>query len=172
MVSKEQLLKKTKRIFLIEYIAIGVVAFTLGFLKMFEIIGNNPTRLLVYNIVTTVGAAYIFFDLARCIFIKAKREKTCFIDKILTLIVGLYLLVFDILCYINRDIDLTYVKYSISSVLLYAGAISLFMGIYHHFNPNAQLLEVVDEEYEELLEEEAKEKQKALEEKKEESGEN
>ena len=172
MLSKEQLLKKTKRIFLIEYIAIAALAFTLGFLKMFGIIGNNPTRLLVYNIVTTVGATYILFDLARCIFIKTKREKTCFIDKILTLIVGLYLLVFDILCYINRNIDLTYVKYSISSVLLYAGAISLFMGIYHYFKPNAQLLEVVDEEYEEMLEEEAKEKEKAEMEKKEESGEN
>ena len=160
MADKELILKKTKRIFLIEYLLISVVAFTLGFLKMFGIIGNSATRLLVYNILTTVGFAYILFDLSLCLFKKEKRAKTCFIDRILTLIVGLYLIVFDIMCYINRNIDLVFVKYSIASVLLYAGCISMFMGIYHHFKPTAQLYEVVEEEYQETLEEEAKEKEK------------
>ena len=158
---KEKLLKKTKMIFLLEYIAIAVILILVGFLRLFEVIKFSEQRLLVYNILTLIGFAYITFDLIWYIASKKKRERSDLIDKLLPIPLAIFLLVFDILVLAKIITDPSIIKYCISAVLLYAGAYSLSMGIYHHFKPSKMLLLAVEEEYQgkqkELLESEAKE---------------
>ncbi len=171
MIDKEKLLKKTKLIFTVEYLLIAAVVIVIGFLRMFDIMEYSEKRLLIYNIITLVGVAYLIFDLIFNTVKKERREKICWVDKILTGIAGLYLLVFDILVLSKVLTDLSAIKYSVASVLLYAGAVSTFLGIYHYKYPSKQVLEVVEEEYnqklQELEEEKKKEEEKASKEDKE-----
>ena len=169
MIDKEKLLKKTKLIFLVEFLVIAVVLYVVGFLRMFDVITFSANRLLAYNIITLIGFAYIYFDFFYSLLKKSKRAKTCFLDKALSMIVATYLVVFDILVLAKINTDMTFIKYSISAVLLYAASISLFMGIYHHFKPTQQVLDVVEEQYQAYLQ--AEQEEKAKEENKEEPNE-
>ena len=160
---KEKIFKKNKTIFLLEYLVIAVVLLLVGFLRLFDVIPYSDKRLLVYNIVTLIGVAYVFFDTTWYIVSKKKRERSDLIDKIFPLIAAIYLLVFDILVLAKINTELNFIKYSISIVLLCAGAVSLFLGIYHHYKPSKMLLEVVEEEYQEKLKEQEEENNKTSE---------
>lgn len=151
--------KKMKLIYCGELLVIALVAITMGVLKMLKIIGQNQTRLLIYNIVTLVGAAYILFELGWWCFSKKKRAKNSLLEKLLPLPASLYLIFFDITCFVQgSSLNEMFLRLSISCVLLYAGAISLFMAILRFFKPNKQLINMIEEaEKEELAEKEEQE---------------
>ena len=151
MNDKEKLLKKTKLIFLAEFLIISVILFVVGFLRIFNVIDYSETRLLVYNIITLIGATYIYFDFFFNLLSKKRREKACFLDKGLSMIAATYLFIFDIMVLAKFLTNMEIVKYSVGAVILYAAATSLFLGIYHYFKPTKQTLEVVEEEYESRL---------------------
>lgn len=157
MDNNEKTVKKVKLIFLLEYIAISVILFTVGFLRLFGVIPNDEKRLLVYNILTLVGVAYIAFDSIWFAISKKKRERSDLIDKIFPIPLAIFLLVFDILVLAKINATEEFVKYSISSVLIYAGAFSLFLGIYHHFKPSKLVLQAIEEEVMKAEEEKANE---------------
>ena len=161
MNDKEKILKKTKLIFLIEYIVIALILGVVGFLRLFDVIPYNDKRLLAYNIITLIGVAYIIFETIWYIVSKKKRERSDLIDKILPIPLALFLLVFDILVLAKVLADINIIKYCIAGVLLYGTAFALFLGIYHHIKPSKMVLEAVEEEYlekqKELAEQHAKE---------------
>ena len=169
MADKNKILKRTKLIFLVEFLVISAVLFVIGFLRLFGVIPFSANRLLAYNIITLIGGAYVYFDFFFSLLKKSRRAKTCFLDKILSLIIATYLLVFDILVLSKVVVDQDFIKYFVSAVLLYAACMSLFMGIYHHFKPTQQVLDAVEEQYQAYLqaEREEQEKQKQSEESKE-----
>ena len=144
---KEKLINKTRKIFLIEYLAIAAILLVIGFLKLFNVIPYNEQRVLVYNIITLIGTAWIFFDLGWFIVSKKKRERNDLIDKIFPFIAAIFLLVFDILVLAKIRYDADFIKYSISSVLIYAGIVSLAMGIYRYFKPSKMIMLAIEEEY-------------------------
>ena len=160
MNDKEKLLKKTKLIFFVEYIAIAVVLIVIGLLRIFDIIPYNPQRLLAYNIITLVGVAYVFFDFTWFLVSKKKRAKSDLIDKIFPVPLAIFLLVFDIMVLAKQIEDINFIKYCIAGVLMYGAAIALFLGIYHFINPSKMLLAAVEEEYAEKLQEADEEKAK------------
>ena len=98
----------------------------IGFLRLFDVIPYSDKRLLIYNIITLLGVAYVLFDTTWYLVSKKKRAKSDLIDKIFPIIAAIYLLVFDILVLTKINTELNFIKYSISAVLLYAGAVSLF----------------------------------------------
>ena len=157
---KEQLLKKTKLIFFIEYLAIAAILLTVALLRIFEVIPYNEKRLLAYNILTLIGAAYIFFDFTWFLVSKKKRAKTDLIDKIFPVPLGLFLVTFDIMVLTKAVSDVNFIKYCIAGVLLYATAMCIFLGIYHSKYPSKMVVAAVEEEYQKMLEEEAKENAK------------
>ena len=158
MASKEKILKKLKTITFIEYLTISVVIYTLGILKFLEIIKTNYTRLLIYNIVTTLFAVYLFVEFFWYIFSKKKREKNDAIDKILPIPGASYMLVFDTICYINgKDINYPFVRYSVGAIMLFMATGSLILAIYHFIKPGKMIMEAVEEEYEKKLAEETAE---------------
>ena len=166
MVDKEKLYKKYQRIFLIEYIAIFAILVLVGFLRLFDIMAYSETRLLVYNIITLIGVAYIIFDLIWNLR-PAKRKDFSPVDKIPPLFLAAFLLTFDILVLSKTVTDPKFVKYSVVAVLFTAGIYSLCMGIYHYKHPQKMFVEAVEEAYQEALKEEEEEAKKAEENKEE-----
>lgn len=167
MVDKEKLYKKYQKIFFVEYIVIAAILFLVGFLRLFNVMEYSETRLLVYNIITLIGAAYIFFDLYWNLRPK-KRKDFSLVDKIPPLCIAIFLLVFDILVLSKSVSDPNFIKYSVVAVLFSAGAYAVFMGIYHYNKPQKMVLEAIEEAYQEALKEEAEEEAKKAEESKEE----
>ena len=158
MVDKEKLFKKYRLIFFIEYIAFAVILLLIGFLRMFDIIEYSEKRLMAYNIITLIGVAYIIFDLCWNLR-KSKRADFSLIDKLPPVFLGAFLLTFDILVLSKVVTDLSFIKYCISGVLLYAGCYAAILGIYHFYKPQKAVLEAVEEAYQaklQELEEEAK----------------
>lgn len=151
MKEKMSIEKKTKLIYSGELILIALVAFTIGLLKILGVIDTKPTRLLVYNIITLAGGAFFIITGIRVIISKRARAKTSLLDKLLAMPVSLYLIAFDIICFVKGDaIDYDFVKYSIAIVLFYVAAIYIFEGIYHYHHLTPQLIEAIKEEEEEL----------------------
>ena len=159
MADKEKIYKKYQKVFLIEYIAISAVLLLVGFLRMFDVMKYSETRLLVYNIITLIGVAYIIFDLCWNLR-KSKRKDFSPVDKIPPLFLAAFLLTFDILVLSKTVTDLDFIKYSICGVLFSAGIYSLVIGIYHYFKPQKMFLEAVEEAYQAALLEEQEEAQK------------
>lgn len=138
--------KKVKLIYSGELLLISVVFLVIGILKLTNVLGTNPTRLFIYNIITTVGFVYIVGDFIWTMISKKKRQKSCLIDKFLVLPVGLYLIVFDIICFVEgENINTDFVKYSVGIVLLYLAVVYIFQGIYHYHKLTPQLLEAIEE---------------------------
>lgn len=162
MNDKEKLLKKTKIIFFIEYLAIAAVLLVIGLLRIFDIIPYNPQRLLAYNIITLVGVAYVFFDFTWFLASKKRRLKSDLIDKILPVPLAIFLLVFDIMVLAKQITDLNFIKYCIAGVLMYGASIAIFLGIYHFIKPSKMLIAAVEEEYVEKLKESEEEKAKEI----------
>lgn len=152
MPDKEKLFKKYKRIFFIEYLVIASVLMLIGFLRMFDVIKYSENRLLVYNIITLIGVAYIIFDLYWNLR-PSKRADFSLVDKLPPLFIAIFLLVFDILVLSKTYTEQNFIKYSISLVLITAGCYSLFLGIYHFYKPQKMVLEAVEEAYQEALKE-------------------
>ena len=170
MKNKMPIEKKVKLIYSGELILIALVVLVIGILKLVDIIPTNPTRLLVYNIITIIGGAVLLGDFCWAIFSKKRRPKVSLLDKCLALPAALYLIAFDIVCFIQgASINDRFVVYSIGLVLVYIGAIYIFQGIYHYFHLTPQLLEAIKEEEERELEESKVEEETAPEEPKEES---
>ena len=139
--------KKIKLFYSGELLFIGLVVLVFGILKMTNVMQTKETRLLVYNIITTIGVAWIFVDLIWSLVSAKRRAKSCFLDKFLMLPAALYILFFDICCYgkifIYTD---AIVRFSVGGILLYLAAIEIFMAIYHWFKPVPQILEAIEEE--------------------------
>ena len=152
MPDKEKLFKKYKLIFFIEYLAIFAILALVGFLRLFNVMEYSETRLLIYNIITLIGVAYIIFDLYWNLRPK-KRKDFSPVDKIPPLFIATFLLVFDILVLSKTVTDPNFIKYSVCAVLFTAGLYSLFMGIYHYKKPQKMLYEAVEEAYQEALKE-------------------
>ena len=160
MVEKEKILKKTRIIFLVEYLVVSSVILTLGILKLTGVIDYNPKRLLAYNIITLIGGALVVADFLWAILSKKRRQKVSLMDKFIVLPVGLYLIMFNIFCLSPYPVSIAYTKYSIGTTLTTVGLTQLFIGIYHFFKPSKQILEAVDQEYEAKLKEQEEESKK------------
>ena len=151
--------EKTKLAFSIEYIVIALIALVIGVLKLIGVIPTKPVRLLVYNIISMAGAVYMIADMIWYACSEKKRKRTAIIDKVLASPAFLYLMGFDIYCFIyyGRADDML-VRYSIGIVLIYVAVIYIFLGIYHYKHPSPQIVQAIkDIEEAKRLEQEEKE---------------
>ena len=137
--------KKIKLIYSIELIAIAIIALVIAILRIIGLMTPNSTRLLVYNIVTTVGGLWIITDLIWCLLSPKRKAKNCLLDKFIILPLGLFLLGFDIYCFIVREVPEALVIYGVSGALIYLAVVYIFLGIYHYFKPVPQILEAINE---------------------------
>lgn len=154
--------QKVKLFYSGELIVIAIVVIVIGILKLVGVIETKPVRLLIYNIITTLGAIWFIFDIIWALRSEKRRKKVSLLDKALTIPASLYLLFFDIYCYIykiqNLEPNDTFVKISVGIILLYIGVIYIFQGIYHYSHPIPSLIEAIEEAQKAEEEERQKEK--------------
>ena len=149
MKQKMDVEKKVKLIYSGELILISLILLVIGVLKLIGIIETKPTRLLIYNIITILGAVWFVIDLIWTIKSPKRRKMSSLLDKILVMPASAYLLFFDIWCIIHRiqnvEVNDLLVKISVGSVLLYVGVLYIFLGIYHYKYPLPSLVEAIEE---------------------------
>lgn len=137
--------KKIKLIYSIELIAIAIVALVIAVLRIAGVMKPNATRLLIYNIITIIGGIWLVTDLVWCLLSPRRKAKNCLLDKFLLLPLGLFLLGFDIFCFVTKDTPELFVIYGISGALIYLAVVYIFLGIYHYYKPMPQILEAIEE---------------------------
>lgn len=148
MKKKMSIEKKSKLLYSGELLIIAILFITLAILRCVGVIGYNATRITIFNWITIVGGAWLITDFVWLLVSKKRRAKNCVLDKILALPSGIYLIVFDILCFSKYTEDEAFFIFGIAIVFFYFGANYLFQSIYHWFYPIPSLLEAIKEEEE------------------------
>jgi len=156
MKTKMPLDKKVRIIFLAEFCGIGLVFLILGILRLTGVMQYNETRRIVFNWITIFGGTWGIVDFVWVLVSKKRRKKNCVLDKVLNLIVGIYILIFDIFCFTNTITEPTMFNLLIGIAFIYMFLSLSFQGIYHYFKPTPMIKEAIEEELKEQ-EEKAKE---------------
>ena len=138
-------LKKYLLIYSLELIIIAFVLLVLGILKITNILTSHKTRMLIFNIITLVGGIWIIFDFFWTAISKRRRRSHCLLDKILNLPIPLFLIPFDIYCFINPLEERTF-SLIVGCVFLYVFVNYTFQGIYHYFKPLPYLVKAFEDE--------------------------
>lgn len=159
MKKKMDALTKAKLIYSGELLVFAVVFLVIAILKITGVIGGNSTRSTIFNWVTIFGGSWIIVDFIWAIVDKKRQKRIALIDKIIHLPAGLYLVSFDIYCFISKPAgDSPIYRYGVSIVLFCLFMCYTFESIYHFFYPIPGLLDAI-EEVEVPEEEEKKEKE-------------
>lgn len=145
--------KKTKLIFLGEYILISLVFLVLIILKLTDVLkSDNFIKSTIFNIVTLLGGIWLISDFIWATFSKKRRPKISYLDKCLHLPIGIYLIIFDIISLINWNASnyigvssYNWFKYGIVIVFIYIVIDYSFEGIYHYFYPIPEMLKMAEE---------------------------
>ena len=131
---------KAKLIYSGELMLFALVFITLAILKVVGVIKYNEIRATIFNWVTIFGGSWIIADFIWAVVDKKRQKRIALIDKIIHAPAGVYLITFDLYCFIVQP-DETVYKYGIPIVLAYLGLCYIFEGIYHFKYPIPGLIE-------------------------------
>ena len=144
MKKKMDFATKAKLIYSGELILFAIVFITLAILKITGVIKYNELRAAIFNWVTIFGGSWIIADLIWAICDKKRQKRIALIDKIIHAPIGLYLIAFDLYCFISHP-DETVYRFGIPIALGYLGLCYIFEGIYHFKYPVPGLFEEEEE---------------------------
>ena len=130
----------------VEYAIFVALFATLGILFLLEVIRVAEWKRYVFTYVTLAGAIWIITDFFLTTFSKARRAKSCLLDKILMLPVGLVLLGFDVYAITQGCAETLPYRYFIGGNFCYIAAVYLFETIYHWFKPIPMVIEAALED--------------------------
>ena len=147
-----------------EFLLFAVIFLVLGILKATYIIPYNEKRRIIFNYITLAGGAWGVVDFFWTLLSKKKREKNCMLDKVFTLILGIYIITVDIIALCMPNLSQDFYVQTFAAAVIYGGLMFVYMGIYHYFKPLPSFLEEIkkleEEAAQEEAEKEAKEKEK------------
>ena len=154
MKKKLDIVTKAKLIYSGELMLFFILFLVLGILRMTGVITPNDTRKNIFNWVTIFGGSWLIIDCLWAFFSKKRRPKVALIDKLLHAPAGIYLVSFDIYCFVTHPEATSDVyRIGVPVVLFYLCSCYIFESIYHFFKPIPGLLEI---EAAEKAEQEAK----------------
>ena len=166
--------KKTKLIYSGELIFFSIVFAVIATLELTRVLHLRDWVLIAFNWITIFGGLWMIVDFFWVMFSKKRRPKNSLLDKSLLVPLGIFLIVFDIICFTKQiqkvEIKYDFRLYMMTSAFIYIAVIYLFQGIYHYFKPIPAIIEAIkeaDEEDRKKLEEETQEETQPVEEKKE-----
>ena len=136
--------KKTKLIYSGELIAIAVVAFVIGLLKLLSIIPTNSGLHLAFHIITLIGSVWVITDFFWTLFNKKRRAKNSLMDKIMALPLAIYMISFDIAGLVVVRTE-SYYQIGVPMALFYLSCVYVFQGIYHYYHPIPLIEEAIEE---------------------------
>lgn len=149
---------KVKLIYSGELMIFAIVFLVLGVLKLLGIMGYDEGRRVFFNYLTSVGGIWLVVDIIWALASPKRRAKVCLLDKFLNVPLGIYLLVFNIICFTQPKKPDEFYVVMMCFAFFYIACDYLFQSIYHWFNPLPQLMETIQEveEEDEQTEEENK----------------
>ena len=151
---KLDMLTKAKLIYSGELMIFAIVFLVFAILRITGVMAGNATRSAIFNWVTIFGGSWLIIDCLWALFSKKRRPKVALIDKLLHAPAGIYLVSFDIYCFVTHPEATSDVyRYGVPVVLFYLCSCYIFESIYHFFKPIPGLLEI---EAAEKAEQEAK----------------
>ena len=131
---------KVKLIYSGELLLFAVLFLVFGILKFTKVMGYNPTRTLIFNIITLAGAAWGITDFIWAISSKKRQQRISLLDKVLLLPLVLFMITYDVICLTTKQADEFYL-YMLGSAFLYVAVIYTFEAIYHYHHPIPGLFE-------------------------------
>lgn len=137
--------KKYKLIYSGELVLIAILFLVIGILRITNIMTPSETRLTIFNWVTIFGGSWVVIDFFWSHISKRRRKKECLLDKWLNFPVGVYLIVFDIMCFSNTISDVSIKTTMVCCAFFYIAAIYMFQGIYHYYKPTPIILKGIEE---------------------------
>ena len=147
---QKKLIKKYNRVYVIELFVIAAVVVVLGTLKITGVINTSQTSRRIFNIITIIGSTFIVLDFIWLCFSKAKQKRNCWLDKISVLPISIALITYDIICFINWDVEtLSYSNLFVAIVLYYVAAVYTIQALYHLKKPHPSMVTAAMEEYRE-----------------------
>ena len=126
---------KYKLIYSGELALFAVVFLVFAILKFTKVMGYNETRRIVFNWITIFGAAWGIADFIWAICSKKRQQRISMIDKILVLPLVLFMITFDLICFIGKPANVDFYIYMIASAFTYVAVIYGFEAVYHFYHP-------------------------------------
>ena len=140
----EKEIKKVKLIYSGELLIFAIIFIVLGFLDFLAVIKLSSRFQLIFKIVTLVGATFITGDFIWILLSPKRKAKNSLLDKIMLLLLAVYLYVFDILGFVLEP-GYGYYQVGVSIAFIYFGCAYLFQAIYHYYHPIPSVIEMIEE---------------------------
>lgn len=147
--------KKYKLIYSGELLLIAIVFLVLGILKLTGVMASKQPRIAIFNWITMFGGLWIITDFFWTLLSKKRRKKNCLLDKILNLLIALYVIPIDFIYLINYP-GAELFSILVGAMFLYVFVNYTFQAIYHYFKPLPSLLIAYNEDKKQKEEELAK----------------
>ena len=153
--------KKVKLIYSGELLFFAIVFAVIATLEITRVLHLKEWVLITFNWLTIFGGAWMIVDFFWVFFSKKRRAKNSLLDKALLVPLGIFLIVFDIICFakwgFKTDSSYDFRLYMMTGAFYYVTAIYLFQAIYHYFYPVPMMLEAIKEEEEKQVQEQNQE---------------
>lgn len=146
MEKKMDELKKAKLIYTIELGIFAVAFLVVAILQFVKVIKLGENHLHIINWISIFAAPLGILDFIWFLSSPVRRKKNSFLDKVLILPLAIYIIVFDIICFINYEpapVDLAQIM--IPCALTYVTLVYTVEAIYHWFKPVPLLYEALEE---------------------------
>ncbi len=128
--------KKAIIIYTVELLVIAAVFATIATLEIARVIKISTVQHVIFNIVTTFGGLWLIADFVWASFSEKRKARVSYLDKVLHLPLGIYLICFDLIMYTHWNV-LAYevYLYGMTSAFYYVAACYTFEAIFHIFKP-------------------------------------
>jgi len=153
MKKKLDALTKVKLIYSGELLIFSIVFLVIAILEFTNVFVISERHHQIFNWLTIFGGTWIVADFTWMLLSKKRQAKGCLIDKITVFPLGIYLIAYDIVGFINYNkMPQEFYQYGIPAALSYVFVVYTFQAIYHWYHPLPELVnEVKKEEEEEKL---------------------
>lgn len=145
MKKKLDFLTKAKLIYSGELFLFALVFGVIALLEFLQVIKISENHKVFFNWITLFGGTWIIADFFWALFSPKRRKKVAFIDKMLHLPAGLYLVIFDLFCLITKPQNHLVYQYGIPIVLSYLCTCYGFEAVYHYFHIIPGLIEIEED---------------------------
>lgn len=140
-------LTKAKLIYTIELLLFAVAFLVVAILQFVHVINFGETHLRVINWITIFGSSIGLLDFIWYLCSPIRKKKNSALDKCALVPLMIYILVFDIICFVNYDNpQLELAQIMIPIALCYVTLIYTIEAIYHWYHPLPMLYEAIEED--------------------------
>ena len=147
METKMNELKKAKIIYTVELGIFAVAFLVVAILQFVRVINFGETHLRIINWITIFGSSIGLLDFIWFLRSPVRRKKNSMLDKCALVPLMVYVLTFDIICFVNyENPQLELAQIMIPIALCYITVVYTIEAVYHWYHPVPMLLEELEKE--------------------------